>query len=232
MLDALLQTLATRPYVFVFLAAFLVISTLNRGIARTLILLIAGYWIAFVSEYCSIHWGFPYGDYFYIEESFAGELALAGVPFWDSISYSFIAYASLETASYLKWRPRILAAALLMVGADVVIDPVAVRGAEWFLGQVFFYPEGGIYFGVPLSNFVGWFVVGFLILTASQALSTRLALKDPSVRFPQLGPYFYYSILIFMWTVSIAIGEFLLTLVGLLLHSPIFYLLYRRKKET
>jgi putative membrane protein len=25
---------------------------------------------------------------------------------------------------------------------------------------MYYYPEGGIYFGVPLSNFVGWFVVG------------------------------------------------------------------------
>ncbi len=44
---------------------------------------------------------------------------------------------------------------------DVVIDPLAVRGERWFLGHLFTYPEGGLYFGVPLSNFGGWLLVGW-----------------------------------------------------------------------
>ena len=47
-----------------------------------------------------------------------------------------------------------------MTWLDVVIDPLTVHGERWFLGRIYYYPEGGIYFGVPLSNFVGWFVVG------------------------------------------------------------------------
>ena len=51
-----------------------------------------------------------------------------------------------------------------MMLLDVVIDPLAVRGERWFLGHVFYYPEGGVYFGVPLSNFVGWALVGWAIV--------------------------------------------------------------------
>lgn len=229
MLEALGKTLWMRPYVFAFLSAFLVISLLNRGSARTLLMLGLGVTIAYLSEFCSIRWGFPYGDYLYIESAFAGELVLGGVPLWDSLSYVFLAYASYETASYLKWRPTIVWAALLITLADVVIDPVAVRGEEWFLGKVFFYPEGGVYFGVPLSNFVGWFLVGFAILASYRFFSLRFIRSHPPLRYPQLGPYFYYSILAFMWVVSIAIGEFVLTLTGLAIHSPILYALARRK---
>ncbi len=48
----------------------------------------------------------------------------------------------------------------MMMLLDVVIDPLAVRGDRWFLGRVFDYPSGGVYFGVPLSNFAGWLLVG------------------------------------------------------------------------
>src|SRR5262249_61764865 len=51
---------------------------------------------------------------------------------------------------------------LLMMALDVVIDPLAVRGDRWFLGHIFYYPEGGPYFGVPLTNFAGWWIVGAL----------------------------------------------------------------------
>ena len=53
---------------------------------------------------------------------------------------------------------------------DVVIDPLAVRGDRWFLGRIFYYPEPGWYFGVPIANFVGWVVVGAAIAWGWAAL--------------------------------------------------------------
>jgi Carotenoid biosynthesis protein len=53
-------------------------------------------------------------------------------------------------------------AGVVMMLLDVVIDPLAVRGDRWFLGRIFYYPEGGVYFGVPVSNFVGWMIVGMV----------------------------------------------------------------------
>ena len=101
MLEILLHTVAMRPYVFAFLVAFLVIGTLNRGAARTLLLLVVGYAVAFASEWASIRYGFPYGHYVYLYEAMEGELILGGVPVWDSLSYSFLAYASYETVQRL-----------------------------------------------------------------------------------------------------------------------------------
>ncbi len=228
MLDMLLKTVLMRPYVVTFLIAFLVIGILNRGTARTLILLVTGFVIAYISEWMSIRWGFPYGDYLYIDSAFEGELAFAGVPLWDSISYSFLAYASFETVSYLKWQPRILLSATLMTLADVVIDPIAVRGDQWFLGKIYFYPEGGIFFGVPISNFVGWFVVAYAILYTYDQITHRWIHSEPPLRAPKYGAYFYYGILAFIAIVGIFIGAFLVVLTGLLIHLPILIALKRR----
>ena len=71
-------TLQHRPYVVAFLLTFLLLATLHIGIFRTLIWLVLGYFVAFLSEVSSIHSGFPYGVYHYIPSGFAGELALVG----------------------------------------------------------------------------------------------------------------------------------------------------------
>ena len=46
-------------------------------------------------------------------------------------------------------------AAILFVLQDVLIGPVSLRGFKWFLGQIYYYPVKGMYFGVTLSNFPG-----------------------------------------------------------------------------
>ena len=148
-MQSLLITLQHRPYVFAFLSAFLVIGLLNQGVTRTFLFLIIGYSVAFLSEFCSIRWGIPYGMYHYIYENMPGEMMLGGVPVWDSVSYVFMAYASWETA-----RGRILSSALLMTLLDIITDPLAVRGDQWFLGRIFYYPDGGLYFTDIRANVI------------------------------------------------------------------------------
>lgn len=255
-MQTLLHTIQSRPYVFVFLLTFLILSTLHIGVLRTLIWLLWGYAVAWVSEFSSIHNGFPYGLYHYIESAFAGELSLGGVPVWDSLSYTFLAYASFALSWFLvepkfslkaaeeksapkkerRWMltPHVspshplkvsLLAALLMMAADMVIDPVANMGEKWFLGKIYFYPEGGIYFGVPLSNFVGWFFVGLVIIAVFQILEKFLFARFRlptwgTKRFPYqalLGPAFYFGIVGFALAMTFLIGAYELGAVSLTL---------------
>jgi putative membrane protein len=60
-----------------------------------------------------------------------------------------------------------------MMLLDVVIDPVTLLGDRWFLGRIYYYPDGGAYFGVTLSNFAGWFFVGAVTVLAAQLLWQR-----------------------------------------------------------
>src|SRR5262247_2896868 len=104
----------------------------------------------------------------------------------------------------------------LMMGLAVVIDPLAVRGDRWFLGPLFAYDQPGIYFGVPLSNFAGWVVVG----TVGVGLFLALG-KDYSGRRIWPGVALYYAVLGFNLTMTMHIGELLLAVIGATIHLAV-----------
>ncbi len=243
LLQLLVGTVVLRPYVFIFLICYLVIASQNLGWRRTLVYLASGYVIAWASELSSIHTGFPYGLYFYIPATVNQELWFLGVPFMDSLSYVFLTYASYCLAKLLQaaWQANagsrnqtwakhpgmtVLFGAILFMLLDVIIDPLALRGYRWFLGQIYGYPEYGGYFGVPLSNFGGWLLVGLLMITVLQRLDNRspvvaprLARQKPWASAPYGGTLLYFSVLLFNLVLTFAIGEMLLGVIAVVLFS-------------
>src|SRR6185369_1047820 len=203
-----------------------------------------GYSIAFCSEWLSINTGFPYGWYYYIDTTSSRELWVAGVPFFDSLSYVFLAYCSYATALFIlsplkAWRwniatletrrirrsfPVLLLGSFLQTGLDIVIDPVALQGNRWFLGQIYGYRERGIHFGVPLSNYAGWLLTSFCLIAAFQLIDAR-RLHDRAAGVAHvpfhslLGPALYLSVLIFNIGVALVIGEHLMALCGALIYA-------------
>ncbi len=226
-LSLLWGTLLLRPYVFVFLVAFLAFGSRDLGPGRALGFLLWGWLVAFASEYASTRVGLPFGLYHYTDATRGRELFLANVPFFDSLSFPFLAYASYCLARRALGAARgarvVLLAGVLMMLLDIVIDPLAVRGARWFLGEIFFYPAGGIYFGVPLSNFAGWALVGWAIVGGYVAV-TRGAAATPG---PGIG--LYYGVLLFNLLITMWIGEWVLTGAGILVHVIGFLVWYGLK---
>ena len=165
-MDLLIGSLLLRPYVFLFLAVFLVAGHRDLGLRRALLFGAVVWLMAWLAEFCSTRVGIPFGLYHYTGVTRGRELYVANVPFFDPLSFTFLAYASFCLARFaLRGRHASRAALALLTGflmmmLDVVIDPAAVRGDRWFLGQIFYYPNGGVYFGVPLSNFAGWWIIG------------------------------------------------------------------------
>jgi putative membrane protein len=217
-----------RWYVFLFLIAYLSIASLHWGFARTLKFLFLGYFIAWGSEALSIRNGYPYGMYYYHYDQMVGEPFLLGVPVWDSLSYVFLSFAGYMMALYLRTRwdrftpiPRLQASwgtvfmgAILTVILDIVIDPLANLGEQWFLGDIFHYPPGGQYFGVPLSNFAGWFLVALTILIAFR-LSDRLEDVPKNSNTILLGVGLYLGVYFFNLAITFWIGVWKLGLASL-----------------
>lgn len=245
-LDIAVGTVAMRPYVFAFFAVYLLAAVTHLGWKKTLWFTVIGYLIAFLSELSSINIGIPYGWYYYIDATKGKELWMAGVPFFDSLSYVFLSYCSYTTAlltvSPLKtgrWDlitlesrairrsfAVLVLASFYQVFLDIIIDPVALQGHRWFLGQIYGYREAGIHFGVPLSNYIGWLLVSFILVFALQRIDAGVA---TGVEKPQgvaklpfrslLGPVLYVSVLVFNLAITISIGEDLIALTGILIFT-------------
>jgi len=239
-MDLLVGSVSLRPYVFLFMAAFLVAGARDLGLRRTLLFGAIVWPLAWAAEFSSIHSGFPFGLYHYTGLTRGRELYIAGVPFFDSLSFTFLAYAayclarrgapppfrrsSLACGSLLAASPRdsIATAALtgfFMMMLDVVIDPAAVRGERWFLGHIFYYPQGGVYFGVPLSNFAGWWLVGAVGVAAYEAWARPRGRSEGGR--PEAGIALYYAVFVFNLMITGWIGEWTLFAVGLTVHALI-----------
>jgi putative membrane protein len=233
-LDALWLTVTRRWFVLAFLVSFLALSIRHLGGLRTLALLVFGYGIAWASEASSIRNGFPYGLYEYLWRPGEPtgldprEPALLGVPCFDSISYVFIAYASMCMAHWVLGvrgarRAGVavwLAASSLFVTIDLVTDPVALRGGEWFLGRIYHYPGGGAHHGVPLSNYGGWLLVGLAIIGVFGRID-RLLPESRARGGPGLGAALYLSIMAFCIAVAGHLRAWDLVLSGACIAFPL-----------
>ncbi len=251
MLDIAIDTIIMRPYVFSFFAVFLLACVPHLGWRKTLIFAVIGYLIAFTSEKLSITTGFPYGWYYYIEDTSQRELWVWGVPFFDSLSYVFLTYCSYTTALFIlsplatrgadlitlethairqSWAALVLGA-FLQTFLDIIIDPVALQGNRWFLGQIYGYYEDGLHFGVPISNYLGWLLTSFMLVAALQWIDRKPDMSPPYGVFTMpwrslLGPILYLSVLLFNWAVTLWIGEYLIALTGILIFTlPIVFVI-------
>lgn len=122
-----------------------------------------------LAEVISLHTGFPFGDYYFTA---AMGPKVLHVPVLLVLAYLGIGYVSWVLAllilGYLD-QPmtgvRIFAlpllASFIMLAWDLSMDP------DWStLDHVWIWQHGGAYFGVPLSNFFGWFFTAYVYYLA------------------------------------------------------------------
>ena len=250
------KTVLLRPYVFVFLAAFLYAAPRLIGWPRTWRFWLISWATAFLCEYSSTRTGIPFGWYFYNGSTVGEELYLSNIPFMDSLSFSFLLYSAYSVAlglilpfnssptssdqplrqlrfdltSRTSW-PVFMLTAFLFAFIDMVIDPIALRGDQWFLGKIYYYPDPGVHFGVPLANYLGWAVVSLISLAIYFPLDRRLPslMTNPLItRHLFLGVGLYYGVLIFNLGMTFWIGEIGLGLSGFFMHLPVLIVLIIR----
>lgn len=118
----------------------------GRGLRAIFLLGVFGYAI----ETFGVATGLPYGEFFY-GDLLGGKL-FGVVPYLLPVSYVPLVIGAVA-ASWRRGGSRlflVLRAALLLTLIDGVLDPGAVALGFWV------WPGGGIYYGVPVSNYFGW----------------------------------------------------------------------------
>ena len=236
MIEQLFYSLTHRWYVTLFMMAFVGLSYLEQGGKRTAIWLVSGYVIAWFAEWLSINYGLPFGWYVYHDDVLAKDLTIARVPVFDSISFAFLSYVSFSFAQYFfspllreggdvqrvtSRRLRnsagvLFLGAALMVVIDIVVDPVAHLGKHWFLGDIYHYLSPGVHFDVPLTNYAGWFIVGWAIIFLNQRVDAALAQRELAGDKPAktrnlklqglYAPLFWTGIVVFQLGVTYAVA--------------------------
>jgi putative membrane protein len=131
---------------------------------------------------------------------------------------------TLETRSIRRSFSALLLGSFLQTFLDIVIDPVALQGHRWFLGQIYGYRTVGIHFGVPLSNYGGWLLTSFCLIAALQLIDARRLDETASglVTLPfhsLIGPILYLSVLVFNIVVALVIGEQFMALSAVLIYA-------------
>ena len=155
---------ATPPLmfsIFIVVAALPSLFFFYKWVGRNAALLILPLFIGltYSIEGFGIATGFPYGHFYYTE--LLGFKLFGLVP-WP-VSFAFIplligCYVIARQFVQTRWK-LILLSALLLVLFDLELDPALVLLNIW----VWLTP--GIYYGVPITNYVGWFFTG--IITSS-----------------------------------------------------------------
>ena len=120
-----------------------------------------------IVEGLAVWTGFPYGGFDYGER--LGWLLFDLVPPTISFAYLPILLGSLYFASKRseEFTSFCFITSLFNLLVDLVIDPAAVDIGFWS------YSVKGFYFGVPLSNFLGWLITGFLYASVFYRIAGR-----------------------------------------------------------
>lgn len=106
-------------------------------------------------EIVGVETGFPYGQFQYGIE--LGPMILGKIPlglpvfFIPLVVNAYLLILLLFPGRTEKLVPRILAVIGTVLFLDLVLDPAAVAISFWSYSQ-------GLYYGVPLSNYLGWMI--------------------------------------------------------------------------
>ncbi len=162
-----MEALLSRWYAFGPWALVILVIWRQYGWRRALPIALGGWLIAFAAEWGStVGPGVPFGVYAYRSGGLSHDWQLLGVPLFDSLSFTWLAFCTYTLTGRLGARGvrRLALGALAMVAIDVVVDPVALRGAHWWLGSIYTYPaHSGVWYGVSGLNYLGWLVVALAL---------------------------------------------------------------------
>jgi len=145
--------LSIELVLFAFVQAMYEIKVKNA-----LLYFLISYLLGFIFEILGTNFGFPFGKYSYSE--LLGPKIL-GVPIAVPFVWFFITYLCFSITK--RTNNKFIGFLIASLGAmnwDIFIDPMFVSYGYWSWSSDYF-PS---LYGVPITNFLGWYLVSFIIL--------------------------------------------------------------------
>jgi uncharacterized membrane protein len=210
----ILETIVRRWYAVAFVGGFFWAASTERGWKRAFRFWIIASGVALVFELSSTRTGFPYGKYSYTGFTKGNELYVGNVPLFVPLSHGVLMWAGRAIA-VVGFRARSRAAipwlgALGAVLVDLAVDPVSLHGNQWFLGDMYRWATTKGYLGVPLLNFLGWYLATWVVLYVDEALDVGQERTFDAVR----GVTLALSVMVFDIFIALGIRQWRVALSG------------------
>jgi putative membrane protein len=192
----------------------------REGWWRALRLVALVFIVSLLFESIGVVTGWVYGPYHYTNK--LGPLFFGLVPFlipvaWFMMSYpSFVISDWLVPSGWKRWQRLLSVAAiggLMMTAWDLTMDPVMVAGGNWV------WDTQGVYFGIPLQNFWGWWLTIFTTFALYLWLFSKGA-KPADARFDRLALESYLVTGLGIVIASLVTGAGNLALIGFFVMLP------------
>jgi bisanhydrobacterioruberin hydratase len=109
---------------------------------------------AMTVEYIGLTTGIPYGDFIYtgnLGYKIHGILPITVGLSWAPLLLGSIAITYTITKNKIY---RFFLPAIILVAFDMILDPASIAIGMWK------YSDAGLYYGVPVQNFIGWVISG------------------------------------------------------------------------
>lgn len=213
-----------RPEMAIVSSVFVVLFALpsywaiiaSKGWRRGFAIIAALGVYALLLESSAIHTGFPYGDFIY--NDLLGQKVFGLTPWtvafaWPPIlllSYWFVRNSNkLKTTN--KTLNTLILTALFATAIDLVLDPAAVNLGFWN------WQEPGFFYGVPLVNFMGWLLSGFVGATILHFLWGAKKVPD--------GLAYSGMAILWFWTIA---NIFMLQIIPVVVGFALLYVFFRK----
>ena len=152
-------------------------------------------------EGLSIAMGFPFGNYHY---TVGLEFSIWQVPVLIMVSYFAIVYSSWITAlavtNHLNKKIEgiykfliPITAAVVMTMWDLVTDPQAAN-----INKSWIWEDGGAYFNVPISNFIGWVFVVYVFLQIFTLFISSREVKSENISLTLKKSYWIQPCIVYL----------------------------------
>jgi len=198
----------------------LVHAARREGWKRALVLLVLVFVVSLTFESVGVATGLVYGPYHYTHK--LGPLFLGLVPYLIPAAWFMMSYPSFVIADRLipaDWKrgARLLGVAaaggLVMTAWDLIMDPVMVSGGHWV------WDTNGVYFGIPLQNYWGWWLTVFVTYALYLLIVGKTA-RPAEAHFDRLALGSYLVTTVGIVSITFEIGAGNLALIGLFAMLP------------
>ncbi|HEX8998080.1 MAG TPA: carotenoid biosynthesis protein [Ktedonobacterales bacterium] len=165
------EKLGGMIYILLGAATALVFGVAALGRRKTAIFFAVATLLPLTAELIGTSTGWPFGPYEYTD--LLGAKILGKVPFTIPLSWFYMGFTAYLLASVITGKLRLpgrtfwtlALGAWLLMAWDLALDPAMVRNKVF---PFWMWYTHGVYFGMPLQNFVGWWIVGFLFMGVSR----------------------------------------------------------------